>query len=80
MRANAIVFFMFTTVVSGVLFLAGGIFTAGVMTLSLALFPFYAAGIFAGGQMFGLASEATYRRLAYASILFVAVASMPVFG
>ena len=80
MRANAIVFFMFTTVVSGVLFAFGGIFTADVMARSVALFPVYAVGIFLGGRMFGLASEATYRRVAYASILFVAVVSMPVFG
>jgi len=80
MRANAIVFFMFTTVVSGVLFAFGGIFTAEVMARSVALFPVYALGIFLGGRMFGLASEATYRRIAYLSILFVALVSMPVFG
>ena len=39
MRANAIVFFMFTTVISGVALFIGGIFTAEVMALSLALFP-----------------------------------------
>jgi len=50
------------------------------MALSAALFPIYAVGIFVGGRMFGLASETTYRRIAYASILFVAVVSMPVFG
>ena len=80
MRANAIVFFMFTTVVSGLLFALGGIFTAEVMARSVALFPVYALGIFLGGRMFGLASEATYRRIAYFSILFVALVSMPVFG
>jgi hypothetical protein len=29
--------------------------------------------------MFGLASEATYRRIAYASILLAALISLPVF-
>ncbi len=80
MRANAIVFFCFTTIVSGIAFLIGGIFTAEVMALSLALFPVYAIGMLAGSRLFGLASEATYRRIAYASILFVAFASLPVFG
>jgi uncharacterized membrane protein YfcA len=80
MRANAIVFFCFTTVVSGIAFLIGGIFTAEVMARSAALLPVYALGIFIGGRLFGLASEATYRRIAYASILFVALASLPVFG
>jgi uncharacterized membrane protein YfcA len=80
MRANAIVFFCFTTIVSGVAFALGGIFTSEVLMLALALFPVYAVGIFIGGRMFGLASEMTYRRIAYGSILFAALASMPVFG
>jgi uncharacterized membrane protein YfcA len=79
MRANAFIFFLFTTMISGVAFIAGGIFTAEVMALSLALFPVYAVGIFLGARMFGLASEATYRQIAYATILFAAVVSMPVF-
>ena len=48
--------------------------------LALALFPVYAVGIFIGGRMFGRASEAVYKRIAYGSILFAALASMPVFG
>ena len=80
MRANAIIFFMFTTVVSGIAFLFGGIFTAEVVAKSAALFPLYALGMFLGSRMFGLASEAIYRRIAYASILFVAVISMPILG
>jgi uncharacterized membrane protein YfcA len=80
MRANAIVFFCFTTIISGVAFAIGGIFTAEVMARSLALFPVYAAGMFIGSRLFGLASEASYRRIAYASIVFVALVSLPVFG
>lgn len=80
MRANAMVFFCFTTIVSGIAFAIGGIFTGEVLRLSLALFPVYALGLLIGGRMFGLASEATYRRIAYGSILFAAVVSMPVFG
>jgi uncharacterized protein len=80
MRANAIVFFMFTTVIAGIGFLHAGIFTAEVMTKSAALFPVYAVGIFLGSQLFGRASEATYRTIAYATILAAAIISMPVFG
>ena len=80
MRANAIVFFMFTTVISGVSFLYGGIFTAEVTAKSAALFPVYAVGIFLGSRFFGRASEATYRGIAYATILAAAIISMPVFG
>jgi uncharacterized protein len=80
MRANAIVFFCFTTIVSGIAFALGGIFTGEVVRLSLALFPVYAIGIFVGGRLFGLASEATYRWIAYGSILFSAIVSMPILG
>lgn len=80
MRANAFSFFMFTTLISGIAMFVGGIFTAEVVARAAALFPLYAIGIFIGGRMFGLASELTYRRIAYAAILFVALASMPVFG
>jgi uncharacterized membrane protein YfcA len=80
MRANAIVFFMFTTIVSGIAFLIGGIFTADVLTRSLVLFPIYAAGMLIGSRLFGGTSEATYRWVAYASIIFVAVIAMPLFG
>jgi uncharacterized membrane protein YfcA len=80
MRANAIVFFMFTTLVSGIIYAWAGIFTAEVMARSAVLFPVYALGIFIGGRIFGLASEKTYRRIAYASIVFVAVVGMPMWG
>ncbi len=80
MRANAIVFFMFTTVISGVALFIGGIFTAEVTARSLALFPIYGLGLFVGSRLFGRASEATYRRIAYVTILVSALVSMPVFG
>lgn len=80
MRANAIIFFLFATVVSGITFLLGGLFTAEVIARAAVLMPLYAAGMFIGSRMFGLASERTYRQIAYASILFVAIVSLPVFG
>ena len=80
MRANAIVFFMFTTVISGVALYVGGIFTAEVMVRSVALFPVYAIGIFLGSRFFGRAGEGTYRWIAYVTILVSAIVSMPVFG
>ena len=79
MRANAIVFFMFTTVIAGIGFLYGGIFTAEVMAKSAALFP--------GLRRRNIrrrphSSAAPARRriggIAYATILAAAVISMPV--
>jgi uncharacterized membrane protein YfcA len=77
---NAIVFFMFTTVISGIGFLYAGIFTAEVAKLSLALFPIYAIGMFVGARLFGRGGEATHRWIAYATILASALVSLPVFG
>jgi uncharacterized membrane protein YfcA len=80
MRANVFVYFMVTTVFSGIALYLAGIFTAGVMARAAVLFPLYALGLFLGGRLFGRASETTYKRLAYAAILLAALVSMPVFG
>ncbi len=79
-RANAFVFFLFTTCISGVALYVGGIFTTEVLTRSLALFPIYGLGMIVGSRLFGRASESTYRRVAYVTILVSAIVSMPVFG
>jgi hypothetical protein len=79
MRANVITFSLFTTIISGIGLFVAGIFTAEVVARALTLFPVYAVAIFIGGRMFGLASEITYRRIAYATILISAIVSMPVF-
>ncbi len=80
MRANAMVFFCFTTIVAGIAYFTSGIFTREVMLYSLALVPVYALGLFIGSRMFGLASERTYRVIAYGSIVLAAVLTLPIFG
>ena len=80
MRANTIVVFMFATVVTGIFYVARGIFTDEVLLRAAALLPVYAVGMFLGSRMFGWASPATYRSIAYASIVFAAVIALPVFG
>ncbi len=79
MRANAIIFFCFTTVVAGIAYAASGLFTAEVAVRSAALLPVYGVAIFTGSRLFGRASETTYRRVAYGLIVLVALATMPVF-
>jgi len=80
MRANAIIFFCFSTIAAGIAFLLAGIFTREVMLLSAVYLPVYALGIALGSLLFGRASEATYRAIAYAAIVFVAVTTLPLFG
>ncbi len=79
LRANAIIFFCFTTVIAGIAYAASGLFTAEVAARSVALLPVYAIAVFAGSRLFGSTSEATYRRIAYGLITFVALATLPVF-
>ena len=80
MRANAIVFFCFSAIATGIAFLLAGIFTREVMLLSLVYLPVYALGMVLGSLLFGRASEATYRAIAYAVIVFVALTTLPIFG
>ena len=79
MRANAIVFFCFTTVISGFAYAVSGVFTSEVAARSAILLPVYGIAIFTGSRLFGGTSEATYRRVAYALIVFVAIATLPAF-
>jgi uncharacterized membrane protein YfcA len=79
LRANAIIFFCFTTVIAGFAYAASGLFTAEVATRSVVLLPVYGIAIYAGSRFFGSTSEATYRRIAYGLITFVALATLPAF-
>lgn len=79
MRANVIVLFFLTTLVSGFAFLSGGLFSAPAFKTALICVPSYLVGLVTGQHLFGLASEATFRRVAYGVILMVAVLTLPVF-
>lgn len=77
-RANIISYFVVSTVLSAVAYLWGGLMTRQVLVLALILAPAYAAGVWAGSRMFGLASEVAFRRICFAMIAAAAVLSMPV--
>jgi uncharacterized membrane protein YfcA len=79
LRANALIFFCFTTIVAGIAYAASGLFTAEVAVRSLALLPVYGVAIYAGSRLFGKTSEAVYRRIACGLIVFVALATLPAF-
>lgn len=80
MRANAMVFFFFTSILSGTGYVVGGLITPDVIARSAGILPIYAFGLYLGSRMFGLASEETYRRIAYTLIVLAALVSMPIFG
>jgi uncharacterized membrane protein YfcA len=47
--------------------------------LALLVGPAYALGIYLGSRLFGVASEATFRRICYTLIGVAAAASLPIF-
>jgi uncharacterized protein len=79
MRANIILFFAVSSVITTISYLAGGLFSRGIIGLAVAITPAYGIGLWLGSHMFGLASEATFRRICYALIALAALISLPVF-
>ena len=77
-RANIILFFFCTSVVSGVTYFAAGLLNEEVLFLALVTAPGYALGMFLGTRMFGLASDRTFRRACYLLIAGAAIVSLPV--
>ena len=78
-RANLMVFLMLIDVVSIVVYVAKGVFTAETVTLSIALgIPFIGA-LWIGARGFRGISDQGYRRVAYAIIAVAALVSLPIF-
>lgn len=76
-RANIILFFFCTSVISGITYLAAGLLNAEVLFLALVTAPGYAIGMYLGTRMFGLASDRTFRRACYTLIAAAAIVSLP---
>lgn len=76
-RANLQAFIGASTLVSGAILWWHGILAADGLLLALPLLAAYGAGLWVGTHGFRLASEATFRRAAYAVIIASALASLP---
>jgi uncharacterized membrane protein YfcA len=79
MRANIILFFTFTGVLTAISYFAGGLFSYSIVGLAVAIGPAYGLGLWLGSHMFGLTNEVTFRRICYALIAIAALVSLPVF-
>lgn len=77
-RANLMVYFGITTVVSGLSLWAGGLFTADVLWRSLVLTPVYGSTIWFGARAFRVLPERLFRPCAMALITAAALGTMPV--
>jgi len=76
-RANMQTFFGISTLISGAILWHKGILTMSAMMMALPLFAAYGLALWAGTHGFRLASEITFRRIAYAVIFASALVSLP---
>jgi uncharacterized membrane protein YfcA len=76
-RANLIVYFVLSSVLSSVTYVVGGLLSRDVLTYALVAAPLYGMGLWLGARMFGLASEKVFRRACYGLIALSALISLP---
>ncbi|MBL8576741.1 MAG: sulfite exporter TauE/SafE family protein [Mesorhizobium sp.] len=76
-RANIVLYFAISSVISVTSYLIAGLITWESVMLSLLIGPTFALGLFAGARLFNRANEATFRRTCYALIACAAVIGLP---
>lgn len=76
-RANVVLYFAISTCFSVVSYYFGGLFVPAVLALTVVILPGYAAGLYGGSLLFGLAKESTFRLICYLLIGASAVMGMP---
>jgi uncharacterized membrane protein YfcA len=77
-RANIVLYFAASTVLSGVAYAVGDLLTGRVLLLAVVTFPAFAAGLGLGSRLFGRAAEATFRRACFGLIAAAAILGLPV--
>jgi uncharacterized protein len=80
LRANIILYFAASTVLSLITYLWGGLMSLQVLKLALFTGPAYGLGTLAGSRMFSLASPTVFRASSLVLIAFAILASLPLFG
>lgn len=76
-RANLVAFFAISSLISGAVYLAGGLWTREILLLCVVVAPTYGLGLWIGSRLFGLASEDTFRRTCLALIALAAILGLP---
>jgi uncharacterized protein len=76
-RANIVVYFAASALITFASYLVAGIMTTRVLGLTLVIGPVYGLGLWAGSHAFGIASEVTFRRICYALIAGAGIISLP---
>jgi uncharacterized membrane protein YfcA len=76
-RANLVLYFLVSSILTAASYWASGLLTASVLILALVVGPLYGFGLFLGARMFGLAPEAVFQRVCYGLIAAAALSSLP---
>jgi uncharacterized membrane protein YfcA len=76
-RANLIVYFVLSTVLTMLAYLFGGLLSMQVLGYAALAAPLYGLGLWLGSRMFGLTSDTVFRRACYTLIALSALASLP---
>jgi uncharacterized membrane protein YfcA len=76
-RANIVLYFAISTVLTAISYLASGLITQPVLALSLATCPLYGLGLYLGSRVFGRSRESTFRYVCYGLIATAAILGLP---
>ena len=76
-RANIVLYFAISTVLTAASYLVGGLITQPVLVLSLTTGPLYGLGLYLGTRLFGRAKGGTFRYVCYGLIAAAAVVGLP---
>ena len=77
-RANIVIYFAISTVLTGTSYLIGGLINQSVFVLSLTTAPLYGLGLYFGSNLFGRTNEVVFRWVCYGLITVAAVVSLPI--
>lgn len=77
-RANIILYFAVSTMISAAIYALNGLLTPRAGILALMVAPVFSLGLFAGTRLFGLASDQLFRNACYGLIALAAIAGLPV--
>jgi uncharacterized protein len=78
-RANLVLYFALSTVLSTVSYLVGGILTIAVFKIAVIVGPAYGLGLYLGSRLFGVASDTAFRRICFTLIGMAALLGLPLF-
>jgi uncharacterized membrane protein YfcA len=76
-RANIVLYFAASMVIGVATYLASGLLNTSVVGLALVAGPIYGLGLVVGSYLFGLAGEATFRRICFGLIAAAVVLGLP---